>query len=66
MVTARQREFQSGAGASTLGGLTCHVCGFASENRKLFKRDGDRHVCSTGHFEDEDGQPRRVKNPYAR
>ena len=66
MVVARQREFAQGAGVSPLGGLTCSVCGFASENRKLFKRDGEGHTCSTGHYEDDDGQQHRAKNPYAR
>lgn len=66
MVVARQREFKSGAGVSTLGALTCSVCGFTNENRKLFKRDGDGHVCSTGHYKDDEGQEHRARNPYAR
>lgn len=66
MVVARQREFQTGAGVSTLGALTCQECGFTNENRKLFKRDGDGHTCSTGHYQDDEGQQHRAKNPYAR
>lgn len=66
MVVARQREFQSAAGAPTLGALTCQECGFHSENRKLFKRDGEGHCCNTGHYTDGDGQVHRAKNPYAR
>ena len=66
MVAARQRDqFAQGAGVSPLGGLTCQSCGFASENRKLFKREGDGHTCSTGHYEAE-GKLHRAKNPYAR
>lgn len=66
MVVTRQREFAQGAGAPSLGGLTCQVCGFSSENRKLFKRDGEGHVCSTGHYQDDEGEQHRAKNPYAR
>jgi len=64
---ANQREFALGAGQpQTLGPLTCSTCGFTSENRKLFKRDGDGHTCTTGHYEDDEGQQHRAKNPYAR
>ena len=67
MVAARQREqFAQGAGTSALGPLTCQTCGFHSDNRKLFKKDGDGHTCSTGHFDNAEGQPQRAKNPYAR
>jgi hypothetical protein len=61
----RQDHFKQGAGVSPLGPLTCSVCGFHHENRKLFKREDNRHVCSTGHYEDDEGQ-HRAKNPYAR
>jgi hypothetical protein len=68
VTVARQREFALGAGQQTqaLGALTCSTCGFSHENRKLFKREGDGHVCSTGHYEDGDGNMKRAKNPYAR
>lgn len=66
MVVARQREFQVGAGVSTLGSLTCKECGFTNDNRKLFKRDGEGHTCNTGHYTDGEGQVHRAKNPYAR
>lgn len=66
MVVARQREFAQGAGTSTLGALTCQECGFTNENRKLFKRDGEGHCCTTGHYQDDEGQLHRAKNPYAR
>lgn len=62
----REQQFALGAQQSLLGALTCHVCGFHSDNRKLFKRDGDKHQCSTGHYDDDEGQPHRAKNPYAR
>ena len=66
MVVARQREFAQGAGSSSLGPLTCAECGFTSDNRKLLKRHGEGHTCTTGHYEDDEGQLHRAKNPYAR
>jgi hypothetical protein len=64
----RQREqFAQGAGITQpLPALTCSTCGFTSENRKLFKREGDGHTCSTGHYTDGEGTQKRAKNPYAR
>jgi hypothetical protein len=66
-INQRERAFLEGAGQKPgLGPLTCQVCDFHSENRKLFKREGDGHTCSTGHYEDDEGQSHRAKNPYAR
>lgn len=44
----------------------CHECGYTSDKRRNFRKDGDSRVCHTGHFTDDDGQPQRVKNTYAR
>lgn len=43
----------------------CHECGYTSEKRRNFRKDGDERVCHTGHYEDEDGRVRRARNPYA-
>ena len=47
---------------------TCAECGYASNNRKNFRRsdDGEGHTCSTGHYEDKEGNLKRQKNLYAR
>jgi len=69
MRQGQREQFNMGAGApvvTTLGSLTCSVCGFTHENRKLFKREGDGHVCTTGHYEDDEGNAKRARNPYAR
>ena len=66
MVAARQREFAQSAGTSALPGLTCQTCGYSSENRKHFKREGDGHTCSTGHYQDDKGNTKRARNPFAR
>lgn len=67
MRSNQREQFAIGANQQpTLGALSCSVCGFTHENRKLFKREGDGHVCTTGHYEDGEGNVKRAKNPYAR
>jgi hypothetical protein len=46
----------------------CAECGYVHANRKNFKRteDGDAYTCSTGHYEDRDGNLKRQRNTYAR
>lgn len=45
----------------------CSACGFETPNHKLLKRDGEGgHTCTTGHYEDGEGNLKRARNPYAR
>lgn len=46
----------------------CAECGFTHTNRKNFKRseDGAGYTCSTGHYEDKEGNLKRQANFYAR
>jgi hypothetical protein len=46
----------------------CADCGYAHTNRKNFKRteDGAAYTCSTGHYEDREGNLKRQANFYAR
>ena len=48
--------------------FSCAECGYASTNRKNFRRtdDGAAHTCSTGHYTDKSGELKRQKNTYAR
>ena len=45
----------------------CSECGYTSENRKNFRRsdDGEGYICSTGHYNDKEGNLKRQKNVYA-
>lgn len=66
---SRAESFMSGAGipvpeAPAPPTRTCSACGFESPNRKHFKKDGDGHTCSTGHYE-KNGELKRAKNGYA-
>lgn len=62
----RVEQFQVGTGASVSPTRTCAECGFTSDKPKLFKRDGDGHTCTTGHYEDAEGNLKRARNMYAR
>lgn len=45
----------------------CADCGYAHTNRKNFKNgENGTKTCSTGHYEDRDGNIKRAKNTYAR
>lgn len=45
----------------------CAECGYAHTNRRNFKNTEDgAKTCSTGHYEDRDGNLKRAKNTYAR
>lgn len=60
--------FLSGAGQKPVSQYTCGECGYSSPNNKNFRK-GDKegtHVCSTGHYTDANGTPKRARNPYAR
>jgi hypothetical protein len=45
----------------------CAECGFSHTNRKNFKRseDGEAYTCSTGHYQDKEGNLKRQANFYA-
>jgi len=60
-------SFQQGAGtAPEAASYCCAECGYSSSNRRHFKSAGEgEKTCSTGHYEDKDGQPKRARNPYA-
>ena len=63
---ARSHAFAVGAGTAPVRETrSCAQCGYTSANNKLFRKDGDGHTCSTGHYE-KDGQLKRAKNPYAK
>lgn len=70
MVTTSGRNFtafQQGAGqAPEAPSYCCAECGYTSGNRKSFRSAGEDKTCSTGHYQDKDGNLRRAKNPYAR
>jgi hypothetical protein len=60
-------DFQVGAGtAPEASSYCCAECGYVSGNRKHFKSQGEGKTCSTGHYEDKDGNIKRARNPYAR
>jgi len=63
---ALSEQFQAGAGQQPVSQRCCAECGYTSDNNKHFKKAGDGHTCTTGHYEDEDGKLKRAKNPYAR
>lgn len=46
----------------------CAECGYEHTNRKNFKRtdDGDAYTCSTGHYQDREGNLKRQANFYAK
>lgn len=59
--------FQEGAGtAEAPTQYCCAQCGYTSSNRKHFKSHDDGKTCSTGHYEDKEGNLKRARNPYAR
>lgn len=62
----RVDQFQIGTGEDINPTRTCSECGFTSDNPKHFKRDGEGHTCTTGHYEDSDGNLKRARNMYAR
>jgi hypothetical protein len=42
-------------------------CGYESNNRRNFRNtEGGEKTCSTGHYEDKEGNLKRAINPYAR
>jgi hypothetical protein len=58
--------FQQGAGTAPEATLyVCAHCGYSSDNRRHFKSHEDGKTCSTGHYEDKEGQIKRARNPYA-
>lgn len=66
--SVRSEQFQIGAGQQPVSQRCCAECGYASENNKHFRK-GDQegtHTCTTGHYEDDDGNLKRARNPYAR
>jgi hypothetical protein len=69
MATAGRRTaaFQQGQGIEPEAHI-CAECGFSHTNRRNFKRtdDGEGYTCSTGHYEDREGNLKRAKNAYAR
>jgi hypothetical protein len=67
MATGRRvGAFQQGQGIEPESHV-CSECGYAHTNRRNFKRtdDGDGYTCSTGHYEDREGNLKRAKNTYA-
>jgi len=63
----RNSAFQAGMGVEPEQ-HTCSECGYAHTNRKNFKRteDGEGYTCSTGHYQDREGNLKRQANFYAR
>jgi len=61
------QQFLIGAGQApeeeTFG---CADCGYTHTKKKLFKQSENGLTCSTGHYEDKQGQVKRARNPYAR
>lgn len=58
--------FQQGAGtAPETTSYCCAECGYASDNRRHFKSAEGGKTCSTGHYEDKEGNVKRARNPYA-
>ena len=57
-------QFLIGAGAQPEE-YACSVCGYTHAKKKLFKNGEGGLECSTGHYEDKQGQPKRARNPYA-
>lgn len=67
MTTGRRTAaFQAGQGIEQPTHV-CSECGFTHTNRRNFKRteDGDGYTCSTGHYEDREGNLKRQRNGYA-
>jgi hypothetical protein len=63
----RSQAFAVGAGqAPEPPHYQCAECGYESDSRKNFRRSENGHVCSTGHYEDREGNLKRQKNLYAR
>ncbi len=46
----------------------CAECGYAHASKKNFRKlpDGEGVTCSTGHYEDREGNLKRARNTYAR
>ena len=63
----RLGAFASGMGVEEAKHV-CTECGYEHSNRKNFKRtdDGEGYTCSTGHYEDREGNLKRQRNTYAR
>jgi hypothetical protein len=63
----RVAAFQAGQGIEPKTHV-CSECGFTHTNRRNFRRtdDGEGYTCSTGHYEDRDGNKKRQANFYAR
>lgn len=60
-------SFQQGAGtAPEASSYQCAECGYTSDNRRHFRSAGEGKTCSTGHYEDKEGNVKRARNPYAR
>ena len=68
MPSGRNNEhFLIGAGeAPEPEEFECSDCGYRHTKKKLFKNSEGGLTCSTGHYEDKQGQPKRARNPYAR
>jgi hypothetical protein len=67
MPAGRSNEhFQIGAGTQPEAeSYCCAECGYTHTKKKLFKQSDGGLTCSTGHYEDKQGQPKRARNPYA-
>jgi hypothetical protein len=62
----RFEAFAQGAGVEQTS-YCCAECGYTSTNRRNFKSVGEgEKTCSTGHYEDKEGNLKRAINPYAR
>ena len=65
MPSGRNNEhFLLGAGVQPEQ-YVCSECGYTHTKKKLFKQSESGLTCSTGHYEDKQGQPKRNRNPYA-
>ena len=65
-VKGRNTAFSVGQGIEQEE-CSCSECGYTSSNRKNFRKGAEGgHVCSTGHYTDKEGNPKRSKNLYAR
>ena len=65
MAGRNTQQFLLGAGAES-DEFCCTECGYSHVKKKLFKQSEGGLTCSTGHYEDKQGQVKRARNPYAR
>ena len=64
-VKGRNNAFAAGQGVEQEQ-CTCSECGYTSSNRKNFRKGAEGgHTCSTGHYENKQGELKRQKNLYA-